>query len=125
MADHFRQLFPLLNVDPSMEVGQFPELNPNFGELSSPNFQSLMGFSHDQFLSQVPAEFPAATSAQEYAGNSLQYEAKAGHRAGAALQPLNDAYESKMKPADYTMESCSGNSSPAVSEIGTRRKHVS
>nr|GME12854.1 transcription factor BEE 3-like [Ipomoea batatas]GME15311.1 transcription factor BEE 3-like [Ipomoea batatas] len=122
MADHFRQLFPLLNVDPSMEVGQFPELiNPNFGEISGPNFQTLMGFSQqDQFLS------PAAQFA---APNSLHYEAKAGPRtpgASASILPVNDALETKMKPADYTtMESCSPNSSsPAVSEIGTRRKHV-
>nr|GMC47221.1 transcription factor BEE 3-like [Ipomoea batatas] len=121
MADHFRQLFPLLNVDPSMEVGQFPELiNPNFGEIPGPNFQTLMGFSQqDQFLS------PAAQFA---APNSLHYEAKAGPPApgaSASILPVNDALETKMKPADYTtMESCSPNSSsPAVSEIGTRRKH--
>ncbi|XP_019177103.1 PREDICTED: transcription factor BEE 1-like [Ipomoea nil] len=122
MADHFRQLFPLLNVDPSMEVAQFPELNPNFGDLSGPNFHTLMGFSQqDQFLSQVPSA--AEFSPQEYAVNSLHYEAKTGHR--AVILPENDALETKMKPADYTtMESCSANSSsPAVSEIGTRRKH--
>nr|GMD00041.1 transcription factor BEE 3-like [Ipomoea batatas] len=120
-------LFPLLNIDPTMEIlNQFPDLiNPTFLDFPTLNFQtsssSAVGFSPHTF--HTP-ELPANSSHHGFRlGNSLQdHEKKLLPRPD---QPRNtELHESrKWKIIDQTPESSLTHSSPPASENGTKRAH--
>ncbi|XP_019189661.1 PREDICTED: transcription factor BEE 3-like isoform X2 [Ipomoea nil] len=131
-------LFPLFNIDPTMEIlNQFPDLiNPTFLEFPTMNFQTSSSpvglFSPDNFHSP---EFPAPNSSSHHAfqlaNNSLQ-----DHEKKKLLprpdQPILEAiisrntelHESrKWKIIDQTPESSLTHSSPPASENATKRTH--
>lgn len=122
-------LFPLFNIDPTMEImNQFPDLiNPSFLEFPTLNFQSsAVRFTPDNFL--TPDQFPANSSQGFQLGKSLQdHEKKMVPRADQPILEArkNDIHESmKLKIIDQTPESSLTLSSPPASENATKRKNV-
>ncbi|XP_009620411.1 transcription factor BEE 3 [Nicotiana tabacum] len=110
--------FSVFNIDSSLNFNnQFPELNlnPTSLEMSNFNFQSFVGFSHENILTQTP-EFPVCLTANFH--GIFQEDDKNK----VTIQARNDINESKKRKTIETPESSSAYSSPAVSWSGTKRK---
>ncbi|XP_057479132.1 transcription factor BEE 3 isoform X2 [Actinidia eriantha] len=122
--ESYKPSFSSLDFPPNMElINQFAELSQS--PMENPNlinFQSLMGFSIDNFLIQQTPEFP---------GNLAGNFPGIFHHDAKNVLPVSEPNSSggneihgikKRKEIDV-QESSSGNSSPPVSEDGIRRKN--
>lgn len=117
----FKPSFLFPDVDPNMELlNQCAELNPSVIEPSNMNFQSFMGFCNENLFSQQTPDF-TANLADNFPG--IFHPANQVNSAPAACG-VEDLNESKKRKAIDVSESCSGNSSPPVSETGIKRKNV-
>ncbi|OIS96225.1 PREDICTED: transcription factor BEE 3-like [Nicotiana attenuata] len=117
--------FSVFNTDSSLNFNnQFPQLdlNPTSLDMSNFNFQSFVGFSHENILTQAP-EFPVCLT-ENFHGNSQEDDKNMVVHAMPTLtiQARNDINESKKRKSIETPESSSAYSSPAVSWSGTNRK---
>ncbi|KAG5233968.1 transcription factor BEE [Salix suchowensis] len=122
----FRPPFPFLDIDPSMAaLNQFIEGNQ--GILDDPsvnNIHSFMPFTIDNFFSHQAPEFP---------GNFAESFAAIFHQNDQNVMPVSqpltapgkesDFHEGKKRKATGVSESCSMNSSPQVSESGSKRRN--
>ena len=124
----FRQPFPFLDIDPTMvALNQFIEVNQ--GILDNPsvdNIHSFMPFTIDNFFSHQAPEFPG-----NLAGNVLP---GSYHQNDQNVMPVSQTFttpgkesefqESKKRRAVDVSESSCMNSSPQVSESGSKKRKV-
>ncbi|GMQ11297.1 hypothetical protein CsSME_00053976 [Camellia sinensis var. sinensis] len=115
--------FSFLDIDPNTELmNHFAELNPTSMENPNLNFQSFMGFSSlDNFFMHQQPEFP---------GNLADNFPSIFHHEDKNVLPVAEPIfsagnENKKRKAMDVPESCSGNSSPPVSEDVIPRKNSS
>lgn len=118
----FNSPLPLLEFDPNMELimNQLVQLNPSAMHTSNSSLNSLMGFSIDNFITQVP-EFPGnlADNFPEFSEDNKKLMQE--------FLPVaeNDFRKSKKRIALHEVESCSDNSTPQASGSGNKRKNRS
>ncbi|CAL5445153.1 unnamed protein product [Camellia sinensis] len=115
--------FSFLDIDPNTELmNHFAELNPTSMENPNLNFQSFMGFSSlDNFFMHQQPEFPGNLA--DNFPSIFHHEDK---NVLPAAEPIFSAgNENKKRKAMDVPESCSGNSSPPVSEDVIPRKNSS
>ncbi|KAG5007590.1 hypothetical protein JHK85_026132 [Glycine max] len=114
--------FPFLEIDPSMELlNQFIGMNQHVLENSNlSTMHNLVPFSCDTFLGPQEPEFP---------GNLEEnFPALVNHNALPVSLPIfqaeNEIHEGKKRKSVDLPETSSANSTPAVSESGSKIKHV-
>ncbi|KAL8124128.1 transcription factor BEE 3-like [Apium graveolens] len=118
----FNSPLSLLEFDPNMELimNQLVQTNPTAMHTSNSNLNSLIGFSIDNFITQVP-EFPGnlADNFPEFSEDNKNLMQE--------LAPVaeNDFHKSKKSIALHEVESCSDNSTPQASDSGNKRKNSS
>jgi len=123
----FRPPFPFLDIDPSMvALSQFTEVSQAI--LDNPsvnNIHSFMPFTSDNFFSHQAPEFPG-NLAEGFAGIFHQNDQNVMPVSQPFTTPGNESefQESKKRKAMDVSESSSMNSSPQVSEIGSKRRNV-
>jgi len=114
--------FPFLEIDPSMELlNQFIGMNQHVLENSNlSTMHNLVPFSCDTFLGPQEPEFP---------GNLEEnFPALVNHNALPVSLPIfqaeNEIHDGKKRKSVDLPETSSANSTPAVSESGSKIKHV-
>ncbi|PNT09623.1 hypothetical protein POPTR_012G055700v4 [Populus trichocarpa] len=123
----FRPPFPFLDIDPSMvALSQFTEVSQAI--LDNPsvnNIHSFMPFTSDNFFSHQAPEFPG-NLAEGFAGIFHQNDQNVMPVSQPFTTPGNESefQESKKRKAMDVSESSSMNSSPQVSESGSKRRNV-
>lgn len=118
----FKSSSSFLEVDPNMEfLNQFTHLNPSPMDTPSSNFQSLMGFSIDNFFTQQVPGFP-----NNLADNfPAIFDHDEKNVVLDSAPPENDLHRCKKRIAIHELDSSSGNSSPrSSSDNGNIRKNV-
>ncbi|KAF9671377.1 hypothetical protein SADUNF_Sadunf12G0041000 [Salix dunnii] len=122
-----RPPFPFSDIDPSMvALNQFIEVNQ--GILDNPsvdNIHSFMPFTIDSFFSHQAPEFPG-NLAESFAGIFHQNDQNVMPVSQPFTTPGNESefQESKKRKATDVSESSSMNSSPQVSESGSKRRNI-
>jgi len=116
--------FPFLDIDPSMELlNQFIGMNQHVIDNSNLTMHNLMPFSCDTFLGPQEPEFPG--NLEE---NFPALVHHVNHNALPVSLPIfqaeNKIHEGKKRKSMDLPETSSANSTPAVSESGSKRKHV-
>lgn len=117
----FNSPLSLLDFDPNMELimNQLVQLNPSAMQTSNSNLNSRLGFSIDNFITQVP-EFPG-----NLADNFPQFsEDNKNFMQEFAPVAQNGFHTCKKRMALHEVESCSDNSTPQASDSGNKRKYV-
>ncbi|KAK1384065.1 Transcription factor BEE 3 [Heracleum sosnowskyi] len=119
----FNSPLSLLEFDPNMELimNQLVQLNPSaMHTASNSNLNSLVGFSIDNFVTQVP-EFPGnlADNFPEFSEDNKNFMQE--------FAPIaeSDFRKSKKRIALHEVESCSENSTPQISDSGNKTKNSS
>ncbi|XP_009796282.1 transcription factor BEE 1-like [Nicotiana sylvestris] len=102
--------FSVFNIDSSLNFN-----NPTSLDMSNLNFQSFVGFSNENIITQAP-EFPVCLT-ENFNGNFQEDD-----KNKVIIQARNDINECKKRKIIETPESSSAYSSPAVSRSGTKRK---
>lgn len=123
-----RPSFPFLDIDPSMELlSQFMGMNPQHvmdNSNMNMNMQNLMPFSCDSILGPEEPEFP-----ENLEGTFPGLVHHVSHNAFPVSLPIFPAEDEilegkKRKMIMDIQETSSANSTPAVSESGSRIKNV-
>ncbi|CAK7349713.1 unnamed protein product, partial [Dovyalis caffra] len=123
VSSHWRQKY----IDPSMvAINQFTEVNQGI-ELVNPsmnNFHSFMPFTSDNFFSHQAPEFPG-NLAESFPGIFHQNDQNVVPVSQPFTTPGNESefQESKKRKAMDVSESSSMNSSPQVSESGSKKRN--
>ncbi|KAK8470496.1 hypothetical protein PHAVU_004G156176 [Phaseolus vulgaris] len=117
--------FPFLDIDPSMELlNQFIGMNQHVIDNSNLTMHNLMPFSCDTFLGPQEPEFPG--NLEE---NFPALVHHVNHNALPVSLPIfqaeNKIHDGKKRKSMDLPETSSANSTPAVSESGSKRKHSS
>lgn len=136
----FRPSFPFLDIDPNMEpTTQFTEVNPAILEnINNPTFNShdsssFMPFTNDNFFSHQTPEFPGSlaesfpavfhqSNIQNNAMSAVSHHQPITTTTGSECELLLDS--KKRKAIMDVSESSSMNSSPQVSDRGTKTRNV-
>ncbi|KAK7380052.1 hypothetical protein VNO78_32404 [Psophocarpus tetragonolobus] len=117
--------FPFLDIDPSMELlNQFIGMNQHVLENSNLTMHNLIPFSCDTFLGPQEPEFP---------GNLEENFPALVHHVNHNVLPVslpifqaeNEIHQGKKRKSMDLPETSSANSTPAVSESGSKIKHSS
>lgn len=116
--------FPFLDIDPSMElINQFIGINQHVIDNSNLTMHNLMPFSCDTFLGPQEPEFPGNLDE-----NFPALVHHVNHNALPVSLPIfqaeNEIHEGKKRKSVDLPETSSANSTPAVSETGSKIKQV-
>ncbi|KAK7271246.1 hypothetical protein RJT34_26984 [Clitoria ternatea] len=121
--------FPLLEIDPNMELlNQFIGLNQHVLDNSNLHMQNnnlMMPFSCDSFLGPQEPEFPGNLE-ENFPG--LVHHVSSHNALPVSFPnfpPENEIQEGKKRKTMDVPETSSANSTPTVSESGSRIKHSS
>ncbi|XP_014506204.1 transcription factor BEE 1 [Vigna radiata var. radiata] len=117
--------FPFLDIDPSMElINQFIGINQHVIDNSNLTMHNLMPFSCDTFLGPQEPEFPGNLDE-----NFPALVHHVNHNALPVSLPIfqaeNEIHEGKKRKSVDLPETSSANSTPAVSETGSKIKQSS
>ncbi|XP_027359443.1 transcription factor BEE 1-like [Abrus precatorius] len=119
--------FPFLDIDPSMELlNQFIGINQHVLDNSNSNMHNLMAFSCDSFLG--PQQEPGFPANLEENFPGLVHHVNHNNTVPVSLPIFpsqNEIHEGKKRKTTDTLETSSANSTPAVSESGSKIKHIS
>ncbi|KAJ1437917.1 Myc-type, basic helix-loop-helix [Sesbania bispinosa] len=119
----FRPSFPFLDIDDMELINQFKGVNPHVLDNSILNMQNLMPFSSDSFLGSSEPEFPGKLLLEENFQGLLHF---VNHNAAPVSVPISSAEnEGKKRKATDMPGPSSANSTPAVSENGSKKKDSS